>query len=181
MRAPLQRAMDAGEGILRLTPTWVPRSFLHPGKRIKLHPQDWYAYGAHRGGIDERWFGSTTEAANDGRIWHEGLSFIAFEGEHFLLRDAVAELGDSNHRSGHARDVSTLAGLLEVLRQHGADPSSHASVRRACGVGRAGGKAGKLLLLAANEQRRQQLRLHLHGAGTGNDERPDPPVPGELG
>ena len=58
----LDRAMDAGEGLLRLTPTWVPRSFLHPGKRIKLHPDDWYAYGAERGGIDERWFGSTTEA-----------------------------------------------------------------------------------------------------------------------
>ena len=89
----LDRALDAGEGLLRLTPTWVPRSFLHPGKRIKLHPDDWYAYGAHRGGIDERWFSSTTEAANDGRVWHEGLSFCEFEGEEFLLRDAVAEAG----------------------------------------------------------------------------------------
>ena len=58
-----------------------------------LHPEDWYAYGAHRGGIDERWFSSTTEAANDGRVWHEGLSFCEFEGEEFLLRDAVAEAG----------------------------------------------------------------------------------------
>lgn len=89
----LRRALDEGEGLLRLTPTWVPRSFLHPGKRIKLHPADWYAYGAHRGGIDERWFASTTEAANDGRVWHEGLSFCEFEGELFLLRDAVAEAG----------------------------------------------------------------------------------------
>jgi hypothetical protein len=56
----LSRALDAGGGLLRLTPTWVPRSFLHPGKRIKLAPTDWYAFGAHRGGIDERWFGSTT-------------------------------------------------------------------------------------------------------------------------
>jgi hypothetical protein len=91
--ALLQRALDAGEGLLRLTPTWVPRSFLHPGKRIKLHPDDWYAYGAHRGGIDERWFSSTTEAANEGRLWHEGLSFCEFEGQRFLLRDAVAEAG----------------------------------------------------------------------------------------
>jgi hypothetical protein len=89
----LQRALDAGEGLLRLTPTWVPRSFLHPGKRIRLHPDDWYAYGAHRGGIDERWFSSTTEAANEGRVWHEGLSFCEFDGEEFLLRDAVAEAG----------------------------------------------------------------------------------------
>jgi hypothetical protein len=89
----LSRALDAGKGLLRLTPTWVPRSFLHPGKRIKLHPDDWYAYGAYRGGIDERWFSSTTEAANEGRVWHEGLSFCEFEGEEFLLRDAVAEAG----------------------------------------------------------------------------------------
>ena len=89
----MSRALDAGKGLLRLTPTWVPRSFLHPGKRIKLHPDDWYAYGAHRGGIDERWFSSTTEAANEGRVWHEGLSFCEFEGEEFLLRDAVAEAG----------------------------------------------------------------------------------------
>ncbi len=31
----LSRALDAGQGLLRLTPTWVPRSFLHPGKRIQ--------------------------------------------------------------------------------------------------------------------------------------------------
>ncbi len=89
----LQSALDAGEGLLRLTPTWVPRSFLHPGKRIKLAPGDYYAYGANRGGIDERWFASTTEAANEGRVWHEGLSFCSFEGQQFLLRDAVAEAG----------------------------------------------------------------------------------------
>ena len=92
--AILDRAMDAGEGLLRLTPTWVPRSFLHPGKRIKLHPDDWYAYGAERGGIDERWFGSTTETANEGRDRTEGLSFISFEGQQFLLRDSVDEAGD---------------------------------------------------------------------------------------
>lgn len=90
----LDSAMNAGEGLLRLTPTWVPRSFLHPGRRIKLHPSDYYRFGADRGGIDERWFGSTTEAANEGRVWHEGLSFCLFEGQKFLLRDAVAERGD---------------------------------------------------------------------------------------
>lgn len=89
----LKRALDAGEGLLRLAPNWVPRSFLHPGKRIKLAPSDWYAYGAHRGGIDERWFASTTEAANEGRVPDEGLSYIVSEGQRFQLRDAVAEDG----------------------------------------------------------------------------------------
>src|SRR6186713_3005246 len=89
----LERALDKGQGLLRLTPTWVPRSFLHPGRRIKLFPGDWYAYGAHRGGIDERWFGSTTEAANDNRLDDEGLSYVASNGDRFTLRDAVAEAG----------------------------------------------------------------------------------------
>ena len=60
LAARVRAALDAGEGILRLAPTWVPRSFLMPGRRLKLAPQDLYALGAHRGGIDERWFASTT-------------------------------------------------------------------------------------------------------------------------
>ena len=87
----LDAALEAGEGLLRLAPTWVPRSFLHPGKRIKLAPNDWYAYGAHRGGIDERWFASTTEAANENRQPDEGLSYIVFDQQRFLLKDAVDE------------------------------------------------------------------------------------------
>ena len=93
--AALGRAMEAGGGVLRLAPNWVPRSFLQPGRRIRLHPDDWYAYGAQRGGIDERWFGSTTDAANDGRLPDEGQSYVMFEGERFQLRDAVAEAGAS--------------------------------------------------------------------------------------
>ena len=90
----LASALDAGEGLLRLTPTWVPRSFLHPGHRIKLHPEDYYAFGADRGGIDERWFASTTDAANDNRTPDEGQSYVLHEGQRFQLRDAVAEAGD---------------------------------------------------------------------------------------
>ncbi len=97
----MTKALEAGEGILRLTPTWVPRSFLMPGKRIKLHPNDYYAMGAHRGGIDERWFGSTTEAANDNREPDEGLSYCLFEGKQFTLRDAVAAQGGKNIGQRH--------------------------------------------------------------------------------
>lgn len=93
--AILENAMEAGGGLLRLTPTWVPRSFLHPGKRIKLAPGDWYAFGAHRGGIDERWFASTTEAANENREPDEGLSYVLFEGQRFQLKDAIEESGDA--------------------------------------------------------------------------------------
>ena len=82
-------ALEAGEGILRLAPCWVPRSFLMPGRRLKLHPDDYYALGAHRGGIDERWFASTTEAANDNRQPDEGLSYVVHGDSRFTLRDAI--------------------------------------------------------------------------------------------
>src|SRR6201997_4262079 len=80
-------------GLLRLAPAWVPRSFLQPGLRIKLHPDDTYAYGANRGGIDERWFASTTEAANEGRVPDEGLSYCVVGNERFTLRKAVEDCG----------------------------------------------------------------------------------------
>jgi hypothetical protein len=86
-------ALNEGSGILRLAPNWVPRSFLQPGKRIKLHPADYYALGTHRGGIDERWFASTTPATNEGAPADEGLSYAVLGKDRFTLRDAVAELG----------------------------------------------------------------------------------------
>ena len=55
-----EKLMKEGDGILRLNPTWVYRSFCRPGKRIKLHPDDYYCKGTEQGGIDERWFASTT-------------------------------------------------------------------------------------------------------------------------
>jgi hypothetical protein len=37
----VSRALEEGEGILRLAPCWVPRSFLMPGRRLKLDPYDY--------------------------------------------------------------------------------------------------------------------------------------------
>ncbi|MEW5817355.1 MAG: hypothetical protein AB1798_18405, partial [Spirochaetota bacterium] len=76
----IDRALEKGEGIFRLFPDWVPRAFCVPGKRLKLHPDDYYAFGAHRGGIDERWFASTTRADNGPEtLEDEGLSYIYVE------------------------------------------------------------------------------------------------------
>ncbi len=95
VRLQAERALEQGNGIVRLAPNWVPRSFCVPGRRIKLHPDDYYALGGERGGIDERWFSSTTPADNGPLTSpNEGLSFIIGEdGSQFLLRDAVEELG----------------------------------------------------------------------------------------
>ncbi len=90
----VRSALDAGEGILRLAPAWVPRSFLMPGARLKLAKEDLYALGTQRGGIDERWFASTTAAANEGAPPDEGLSYVVVDGQRaFTLREAVAEHG----------------------------------------------------------------------------------------
>jgi hypothetical protein len=85
-----------GKGILRLAPAWVPRSFCRPGKRIKLHPDDYYRLGLSRGGIDERWFSSTTHAQNGPATPpDEGLSYaVSDDGRtKILLADIVDELG----------------------------------------------------------------------------------------
>ena len=91
--ARARAAIDAGEGLLRLAPTWVPRSFLMPGARMKLAQQDLYALGTHRGGIDERWFSSTTAAANEGAPADEGMSYVVHDGGKFTLKDAIADHG----------------------------------------------------------------------------------------
>ncbi len=90
-----KKLLEEGKGVYRLAPTWVPRAFCRPGKRIKLHPDDYYVLGLERGGIDERWFASTTWAENGpGTPDDEGLSYVvsADGSERVLLRDAVDEL-----------------------------------------------------------------------------------------
>lgn len=44
-RELVEKALEKGGGIFRLAPTWAPRSFCHPGKRIKLHPDDYFVLG----------------------------------------------------------------------------------------------------------------------------------------
>jgi len=94
-RRVVQEAIDAGSGILRLEPAWVPRTFMIPGRRLRLHPGDLYALGGHRGGINERWFSSTTNADNGpGTPPDEGLSYVRAGSHRFLLKDAVETAGD---------------------------------------------------------------------------------------
>ncbi len=92
-----EKALEQGNGIFRLAPTWVPRSFCVPGRRIKLHPDDYYVLGGARGGIDERWLSSTTPAMNGPLTGkNEGLSPIVFKDgnteKQILLKDVIADL-----------------------------------------------------------------------------------------
>ena len=108
-RSQVEAALAAGGGVLRLEPCWVPRSFMIPGRRLKLHPDDLYACGANRGGINERWFSSTTNADNGpGTPADEGLSYVRLEdGSRFQLKAAVDLAGDA------------LLGAAVMEREHG--------------------------------------------------------------
>src|SRR5690606_1757001 len=75
--AAIERAMNAAGGILRLAPAWVPRAFCTPGRRIRLHQDDYFPLGKDRGGIDERWLSSAIRAENGPRTDpFEGLSLV---------------------------------------------------------------------------------------------------------
>ncbi len=93
----MREVLKQGGGILHLTPTWVPRGFNAPGRRLRLHPDDYFALGMDRGGICERWLGSVTVALNGPKTGPtEGMSFVlanAASSEKFLLADAMKALG----------------------------------------------------------------------------------------
>jgi hypothetical protein len=87
------------KGILRLIPVFVPRRFSAPGRRLRLHPDDYFALGTNRGAIKERWFASVITCMNGPLApADEGLSYVlppsGDPSEKFTLRDAQTELGD---------------------------------------------------------------------------------------
>ena len=95
----IKKALKKDSGILRLIPTWVPRTFTVPGRRLKLHPKDLYALGKNRGGICERWLASTTKADNGPNTPEtEGLSYLVLDNntnkEKILLNEAIELIGD---------------------------------------------------------------------------------------
>lgn len=94
-RSFIEQALETGDGIVRLMPNWVPRVFCVPGRRLRLHPDDLYALGGNRGGIDERWFSSTTKAENGPLTApDEGLSYIFVSDKlKVTLAEAIDEMG----------------------------------------------------------------------------------------
>jgi hypothetical protein len=94
----LQEVFERHAGVLRLAPNWVPRGFSSAGKRLRLHPDDYFSLGTARGSIKERWFCSTVAALNGPLApADEGLSYLDLTGGRdglFLFKDAVAYLGE---------------------------------------------------------------------------------------
>lgn len=108
----IREVLERGDGILQMLPTWVPRPFNRPGRRLRLHQDDYYAMGMDRGAIVERWFSSITHVETAGAGPYEGMSFVNADGtgkDKILFRDFVEELG---------------AGLIgeELMGQYGTWP-----------------------------------------------------------
>lgn len=97
-RELISSTFDAGQGILRFIPVFVPRRFGQAGRRLKLHPHDYYALGTARGSIKERWFSSVIAAMNGPLApADEGMSYVMPVGdnmeEKFTFKETVDELG----------------------------------------------------------------------------------------
>lgn len=93
----MKKFLEENDGILNLIPIFLPRRFCKPGYRLRLHPDDYYAFGMERGAIKERWFSSVICAMNgDSANPDEGLSYVNIDGntDHKVsLKDFVDTLG----------------------------------------------------------------------------------------
>jgi hypothetical protein len=92
----IRKTFEVGKGIFRLFPAFVPRRFGKAGHRLKLHPDDYFAFGMDRGSITERWFASTIAAQNgETAKADEGMAYVCVDynsDEKFSLRTAVKVL-----------------------------------------------------------------------------------------
>lgn len=140
-----QAAMDAitkGNGVLHLAPTWVPRNFARPGKRLRLHPDDYYSLGLHRGGICERWLSSAVHADNGpDTAEDEGLSYVVTCKEKkeckITLLEAVEELKEELIGEDLYQKFQTLPMFAKLFDNLGSLPHHiHLSQKYASMVGR---------------------------------------------
>jgi len=94
----IDRVLSADGGILRMAPAWVPRAFCTPGRRLRLHPDDYYPFEKGRGGIDERWIASTIRADNGpGTGPYEGLSLaVGPDGAALVPLDEIVARGGAD-------------------------------------------------------------------------------------
>jgi len=94
----IRETFEKGRGIFQLIPVFVPRRFGKAGRRLRLHPDDYYALGTVRGSIKERWFSSVIAAMNGPLAPEdEGMSYVMPFNKHtaekFTLKEAIDLLG----------------------------------------------------------------------------------------
>jgi len=97
MTSLINETFDKGKGVLQLIPIFVPRRFSAAGKRLRLHPDDYYSLGTERGSIKERWFSSVIKCMNGPLAAEdEGYSYVMPASgnvkEKFTLKETQDEL-----------------------------------------------------------------------------------------
>ena len=177
-----ERALEAGGGIVRLAPAWVPREFCTPGRRIRLHPDDYYPFGPDRGGVDERWLASAIRADN-------GPLTGPVRGPQPRRRPGGSPRPVRRVRRASRRGpdrvatvgrVRQVADVLEVLRQPAGPALPLPPDGRGRRQGRQGRQAGGVLLLAAHEQHPRRPAHLLPGSPAGDDAEPVARAAGAL-
>ncbi|MHB8579262.1 MAG: hypothetical protein ACYDA4_05300 [Ignavibacteriaceae bacterium] len=110
----VEKEIDLTNGIIRLKPALVARSFIPPGKRLGL-PEDKYELG-DRGGICERWIGSITKADNKTTIPDEGLSILSLKSKkQVTLKDAVEVAGELIMGKEYSKTHKGLSRLAKIF------------------------------------------------------------------
>jgi hypothetical protein len=129
----LRKSLEESNGLIHLLPTWIPYTFCIPGRRLKLHPDDLFACGLARGGIDERWFCSTCNAdCGPGTREDDGLSYAVNRGGKMLLTEIIREcgpevLGDAvMNKWGGLKVFSKFFDNMEALPLHVHSREQHA-------------------------------------------------------
>ncbi len=112
IRKTVDKAIDEGNGILRLKPAWVTRDFLPPGKRLGLKEHEYDA--GKRGFISERWFASVTHAENRINVEDEGYSYLDYKDAKVHLKQACDAAGDLIMGAEYAKKHKDFDRLLKI-------------------------------------------------------------------
>ncbi|MEA5014348.1 MAG: hypothetical protein VB099_07285 [Candidatus Limiplasma sp.] len=91
----LEKYFQDTDGILEMVPDFIPRDSFMPGRRLRLHPDDYAYYGTELGMIEERWFCATAPVEHGVKNAPAdlGMQYIDFGGQRMTFKDAVSQLG----------------------------------------------------------------------------------------
>ena len=110
----VEKAIERGNGILRMSPAWVARTFLASGRRMGL-PEAAYDAGP-RGTFSERWLAATNKADNAVSVEDEGLAYLVVDGQKTItLKEAVELDGAAIMGQAYASTHKGLGRLAKIF------------------------------------------------------------------
>lgn len=113
-RKLVEKAIAEGNGILRMSPAWVARTFLASGRRMGL-PDSAYDVGP-RGTLSERWLAATNKADNEVSVEDEGLAYLVVDGQKTItLKEAVEVDGAAIMGQTYAKTHKGLGRLAKIF------------------------------------------------------------------